>query len=291
MGMTQSHPFTFDYCYSNTTRPLVKPVMLAIVIVSRMHVHKKVVKTESSTGACIKGADVLPNWVIATGTKHDGPAVGSVQDMIRDWEDGYNSMFLFKPGSKEEAAFKNSKRSACVKNLPKFSILASSRLANTLSLSPFVLTPINQPLGALLKQVLSGVMKCVDTNLIQFIKNYKQDSNLLGHNLWDKLFRNQMSVELQLYYPKRNAIFKQTKLIEGCNTNFARCSDWDLATYIETKRPYSRKNLNIRKISDHLSAKPAANSNPALNVMRKSSSKSSGYSKIRSEASSNLCCA
>ena len=93
MEMMQSNPFTFDSCYSNTTRPLMQPVMLTIVIVSRINVHKTVVNAESGTVACIKGTCVLPNWVITTSTKQDDPTVGSVQAMIRDWEDGSNIIF------------------------------------------------------------------------------------------------------------------------------------------------------------------------------------------------------
>ena len=95
-----------------------------------------------------------------------------------------------------------------------------------------------------------------------------------------------MSVELQFYHLKKNTIFKQTKLIEGCNTCFARCSDGDLAIIIETKR----KNRNILNVADPPLAKPAANSNTALKGMQKSSSRSSGHSQTRSGTSSNRCC-
>ena len=82
--MMGSDPHMFDSCYSNTTRIFTQPVMLVILIVSGVHVHKTVVNTESGTGSCIKGVEVLHNWVITTGTKHDDPAVGSFQAMIRD---------------------------------------------------------------------------------------------------------------------------------------------------------------------------------------------------------------
>ena len=39
MEMMHSGPFTFDSCYSNTIRPRVQPTMLAISIVSGMHVQ------------------------------------------------------------------------------------------------------------------------------------------------------------------------------------------------------------------------------------------------------------
>ena len=55
-----------------------------MIIVSGVHVHEIVVNAESGTCACIKGVDVLHNWVIVTGTKNDNPVVGSVQAMIRD---------------------------------------------------------------------------------------------------------------------------------------------------------------------------------------------------------------
>ena len=197
MEMMQSDPFTFDSCYSNTPRSLRNPLTLTIAIVSGVRVHKTVVNAERGAGTHIKGVDVLPNWVISTDTKHYYPAVGSAQAMITDWEDGSNRMFSFKPGSKEEAVFKNSKRGACIKNLPKFSNVPSSHLVNTLSSSPFALTPMGQAFDLVLKHVPAGVMKCVDANLIQFVKNYKEDSKLLGHKLWDEHFRNQISAELE----------------------------------------------------------------------------------------------
>ena len=125
----------------------MQPVILAIVAVSGKHVHKTVVNIESVTGSQFKGVDVPPDLVINTDTKQDDLAVGNVQAMIREWEDKSNIMFTFKPGSKEEVAFKNSKRGACVKNVSKFSNVSSSHLASTLSSSPFVLIPISQAFG------------------------------------------------------------------------------------------------------------------------------------------------
>ena len=84
MVMMGRNYHTFSFCYSNTTRSLLCPVMLVTMIVSGVHVHKTVVNTESGTGAFIKGVDLLPNWVIATGTQYDNPVEGRLQAMIKN---------------------------------------------------------------------------------------------------------------------------------------------------------------------------------------------------------------
>ena len=48
-----------------------------------------------------------------------------------------------------------------------------------------------------LKLLPAGVMKCVDAQLIELLNDHKQNSNLLGHDLWDAHFRKLMPVELQ----------------------------------------------------------------------------------------------
>ena len=137
--------------------------------------------------------------------------------------------------------FKSLKDVLAFRIYKKFAAVQSSHLANTLSLSPFVMTPMSVAFEVVLKHLSAGVMKCIGVHLIQFIKNYKQNSNLLCHDIWDEHFRNVMSAELQLYYLKRNSIFKHTKLIEGYNTCFSRFSNWELATCIDTKYPIIRK--------------------------------------------------
>ena len=71
------------------------PVILATTIVSGVHVHKTIVNTENGTGTFVKGEDLLPNWVITTGTQCDNPAEGSVHEMIKNWEDGHDAAFYF----------------------------------------------------------------------------------------------------------------------------------------------------------------------------------------------------
>ena len=61
MEMMSSDPHTFASCYSNTTRSLTQPVMLATTIVSKVHVHKTLFNAKSGTRAFIKGVDELPN--------------------------------------------------------------------------------------------------------------------------------------------------------------------------------------------------------------------------------------
>ena len=186
----------------------MNPVTLVTIIVSGAYVHKTVVNTENGTGAFVKGEDLLPNWVISTGTQCDNPAEGSVQDMIKNWEDGHNAVFSFQPDTKEEV-FKKSKICACIQNMPKFNAVNSSNLTHTLSASLFVMTPICLALEVVLKQLPAGVMKCVGAQLIEFFNDYKQNSNLLGHDLWDAHFRKLMSVELQFYHQKRNTILNK----------------------------------------------------------------------------------
>ena len=140
-----------------------------MTIVSRTRVHEPVVNTENGTGAFIKGEDVLPNWVIATGTQCDNPAEGSVQAIVKNWEDGNNNVFSFQPDTKEEDIFKKSKRCAHIQNTPKFNAVNSSNLTHTLSISPFATAPMCLALEVALKQLPFGVTKCVDAQLIEFL--------------------------------------------------------------------------------------------------------------------------
>ena len=64
------------------------------------------VNTKSGTCSFIKGRDELPNWIIATDSQHDNSEEGSVQSLIRDWEDGTNCMFSIELGSPQEVVFK-----------------------------------------------------------------------------------------------------------------------------------------------------------------------------------------
>ena len=57
--------------------------------------------------------------------------------------------------------------------------------------------------------------------------------------------------------------------------------------FIEIKK----KNQNVLNIANHLSAKPAENSNSTVKDMQKSSSRRSAHSQTRSKASSDMCCA
>ena len=168
MEMMGSDPYAFSSRYSTTTRSLMHPVTLVITIVSGVPVHETVVNTENSTGTFIKGEDLLPNWVIATGTQCDKPAEGSIQAMIKNWEDGDNDAFSFQPDTKEEVVFKKSKRYACIQNMPKFNEVNSSNLNHALSISPFATTPMCLALEVALKHLPASVMKCVDAQIIDF---------------------------------------------------------------------------------------------------------------------------
>lgn len=84
----------------------MQPVTLTITIVSGTHLHKTVVNTKSVTGTYVKGKDELPNWIVSTASQRNNPEVGSVQSIIRNWDDGSNNMFSFDPGSPEEIIFK-----------------------------------------------------------------------------------------------------------------------------------------------------------------------------------------
>ena len=127
-------------------------------------------------------------------------------------------------------------------------------------------------------------------NLLIF-NDCKQNSNLLGHDLWDAHFRKLMSVELQFYRQKINTIFKQTKLIEGCNTCFPKSSNWELAKCIDNKRSICKKHRTMRNFDNHLSAQSASNSNPSSLGMKKASKRKGGCSQTKSKIVSNLSCA
>ena len=85
---------------------------------------------------------------------------------------------------------------------------------------------------AMLNQVPASVVQSINKGLIQFITRYRSDSNLLGHGLWDENFSKQISIEPHFFLLRMHTIFKKTKLIEDCNTNFAKCNEWDLYPYV-----------------------------------------------------------
>ena len=174
----------------------MQPVTLTIIIVSGTHLHKTVVNTKSVTGTYGKGKDELPNWIVSTASQRNNPEVGSVQSIIRNWDDGSNNMFSFAPGSPEEIIFKNSKRGTHIKKIPKFSTSPTSDLATSISFCQLVLTPMSLAFDAMLNQVPVGVVQSINEKLIQFITRYRSDSNLLGHGLWEENFNEQISTEL-----------------------------------------------------------------------------------------------
>ena len=82
--MMGSDDVTFASCCTPETRSLMQPIVLVIIIISRMHVHKTSVNIKNGTGTFVKGLDNLPNRVEKSGTKHDELRIGSVHEMIRN---------------------------------------------------------------------------------------------------------------------------------------------------------------------------------------------------------------
>ena len=140
--------------------------------------------------------------------------------MIRNRKYGLNCMFPSEPGSSQEAKFKNSKGGTCLKNIPKLSDVPALELAFSMSFSPFVLNPMSLALWIMLNQVPSGVIKCMCKDLVKFILHHKEDSCLLGNELWDKNFANYVTIELWYFRLKKHALFNKTKVMDGCSTIF-----------------------------------------------------------------------
>ena len=144
--------------------------------------------TKNSTGTFVKGLDNLPKWVQKTSTKHDEPIAGSVQEMIRNWNDGSSQTFYFRPDSKEDTLFRKSKRCDYILNLPKFDQTLSSHLSTTLNSCPFVKPPMSLIFEILLKQLPSGVINRIEASNMDFIQSNAQNSSLFGHKAWDDRF-------------------------------------------------------------------------------------------------------
>ena len=181
MEMMDTDDVTFASCCTPEIRSLMQPIVLVIIIISGTHVHKTVVNTKNGAGIFVKGLDDLPNWVQKTSTKHDEPIAGSVQEMIRNWNDGSSQTFYFRPDSKEDTLFRKSKRCAYILNLPKFNQTPSSHLSNTLSTCPFVKHSMSLIFDILLKELPARIINHIEASNVDFIQSHVHNSSLFGH--------------------------------------------------------------------------------------------------------------
>ena len=92
--MWGSDPFAFNSCYMDEIKTLMQQVTLATTIASATHLLKTAFNNKSGAGTHIKGKDELPNWIVTAATKHE-PELGSVQHMLRNWNDGANKYYHF----------------------------------------------------------------------------------------------------------------------------------------------------------------------------------------------------
>ena len=67
--------------------------------------------------------------------------------------------------------------------MPKFSSVHASNLADNVSSSFFVTTPMSLVLEIMLDNVPHEVRKDLDNVSLMFLKRYLEDSNLVGHQL------------------------------------------------------------------------------------------------------------
>ena len=73
--------------------------------------------------------------------------------------------------------------------------------------------------------------------------------------------------------------------------HFPKSSNWELAMCIDNKRSNCKKHRTTLNFDDHLSAKPAANSNHDLLGTKKAPARGGGYSQTKNKIVSNLRCA
>ena len=77
-------------------------------------------------------------------------------------------------------------------------------------------------------------------------------------------FYQKKSTELQFFLLRRCTISKNIKLLEDYSTDFTMCVDQDLSPCVGICRPYARENRATSIMSNHLLAKPVANSGASL---------------------------
>ena len=92
--------------------------------------------------------------------------------------------------------FKLSKRGLLLQKLPKVFAVHASNLAGNVSSSLLVTTPISLALEITLDSVTYVVRKYLDNESLMFLKRYREDSNLLGRQLWDREFTDHITTEL-----------------------------------------------------------------------------------------------
>ena len=99
--------------------------------------------------------------------------------------------------------FKLSKSGLFLQRLPKFSAVHASNLTANVSSSLFVTTPMSLDLEMTLDNVPHDVRKNLDNKRLMFLKYYREDSNLLGNQLWDKEFTDRITTEFLHFLLKK----------------------------------------------------------------------------------------
>ena len=91
--------------------------------------------------------------------------------------------------------FNLSKHGLFLQKLPKFSAVHTSDLVDNVSSSFFVTTPTSIDLEMLLDNVPREVRKDLDTVSLIVLKCYRENFNLVGHQLRDEEFTDHIKTE------------------------------------------------------------------------------------------------
>ena len=62
---------------------------------------------------------------------------------------------------------------------------------------------MSQALEIMSNQIPASIVKSINKDLMHFTMLCREDSNMLGHDLWDDNFTKQIHTELQFYLLRR----------------------------------------------------------------------------------------
>ena len=83
-----------------------------------------------------------------------------------------------------------------LQNLPTFSAASASILVTNMSSSPLMAIPMSLALETMLDNVPTGVTKSADDDLLNFVKNHREEFCLIGNKLLDEYFIDHIATKL-----------------------------------------------------------------------------------------------
>ena len=237
-SLLSSDVMLFHKFWEEPESKAMKPVILVMLVISKSHLDKTVVSP--GVGACIKGEHALPEWVKESAKRSEAEP-GSVAEMIVNWDDGDNDIFVAGPESEEAQTFKKSKRGRWISRLPRFKDTFISDADENLARAHLKFSP----LGTLFGVALGAFRRDLDSLLLNWIYRYQMQTHLFGCDLWDERWSNIAAFELKFICTYRHKFFNKTADTMTLHDLTATMSDWYYSSLINIPVPMPREPTNI----------------------------------------------